>query len=193
MNPDQISNQPKWYEAIKKKSAEIGFTMPSDIYIGTLLKSLTASKTYSNILELGTGVGVSLVWMIDGLDEHSTLTTIDNDPQLSKIAKTFFGNDPRVNIVCADGASWLKEYQGPTFDLIFADAWPGKYSELEEALALVKVGGFYIIDDMNPLPNWPDGHEEKMIQLTHYLESRNDFSLTKMDWSTGVILMVRKY
>jgi predicted O-methyltransferase YrrM len=37
--------------------------------------------------------------------------------------------------------------------LIFADAWPGKYSDLEKALKLVKPGGFYIIDDMLTQPN----------------------------------------
>ncbi|MGB7395063.1 MAG: SAM-dependent methyltransferase, partial [Pricia sp.] len=79
------------------------------------------------------------------------------------------------------------------FDLIFADAWPGKYSEINETLALLRVGGIYIIDDMTAQPNWPEGHQENVDRLVAYLEKRNDFTLTKMNWSTGLIMAVRKY
>ena len=79
------------------------------------------------------------------------------------------------------------------FDLIFADAWPGKYSEINEILDLVKVGGFYIIDDMLTQPNWPEGHQENVNKLIEYLENREDFHLTKMNWSTGIIIATKKY
>lgn len=192
MNQAIILDTPKSYSKIEAKSKEIGFTMPSDIYIGTLLKTLIASKPKSNILELGTGIGLSLSWMIDGLDKNSTLTTVDNDPALTKIATDFFGLDSRVKIVCQDGTEWIKNYQGAPFDLVFADAWPGKYSEISEILDLIKIGGFYVIDDMSAQPNWPEGHEDKAKRLIKYLESREDFSLTKMDWSTGVIIMTKR-
>ncbi|MEN0050608.1 MAG: class I SAM-dependent methyltransferase [Bacteroidota bacterium] len=192
MNDSNILDQPKIYPTLLAKSAEIGFTMPSDLYIGTLLKTLITSKPNGSFLELGTGISLSLAWMIDGMDDKATLTTIDNDPKLIEIAKAYFGKDQRVNIICEDGSIWLKNYKGKKFDLVFADAWPGKYSEIELVLDLVKVGGFYVIDDMKAQPNWPDGHEEKVEQLITYLESREDFNLTKMDWSTGVIVASRK-
>ena len=192
MDDANILNIPESYSKIKAKSAELGFTMSSDTYTGTLLKTLVASKPNANILELGTGTGLSLSWMIDGLDRASKLTTVDNDPELIKIAKAFFGSDPRVAIVCQDGTEWIKNYKGDAFDLIFADAWPGKYSETNEILALIKVGGFYVIDDMKRQPNWPEGHQEHVNRLVAYLEHRKDFSLTKMNWSTGIILMTKK-
>jgi len=46
---------------------------------------------------------------------------------------------------------------------VFADALAGKYDGLSEALCVVKAGGFYVIDDMLPQPNWPDGHAPKSI------------------------------
>lgn len=192
MNESNILDSPESFSKLEKKCEEIGFTMPSDIYIGTLLKSLIASKPKSNILELGTGVSLSFAWMIEGLDEQSKLTSIDNDPQLTAIANDFFGNDPRLNLICVDGTEWIKNYSGDKFDLIFADAWPGKYSELEETLELLKTGGFYVIDDMIPQPNWPEGHSEKAENLTAYLESRKDLTMTKMNWSTGVIICTKK-
>lgn len=191
MNDANILDKPKIHAAIEAKSQEIGFTMPSDLYIGTLLKTLISSKPHANVLELGTGIGLSLSWMIDGLDADSTLTTVDNDPKLSAIAQDFFGTDPRVNIVCADGSEWIKNYQGAAFDLIFADAWPGKYSEIEETLALLKIGGLYVIDDMLAQPNWPEGHQEKVYALVDYLEKHPDLNLTKMNWSTGIIVAAK--
>lgn len=192
MNDQKIQDIPTIYPEIQRKSEEIGFTMPSDLHIGTLLKTLISSKPKSNLLELGTGIGLSLCWMIEGMDADSKLTTIDNDPQLIEIANHYFGVDERVDIVCQDGAVWIKNYQGEQFDLIFADAWPGKYSEIEETLALIKPGGFYVIDDMQTQPNWPEGHQEKASRLVDYLEQRTDFNLTKMNWSTGVIIATKK-
>jgi predicted O-methyltransferase YrrM len=191
MRENRTKNLPPIYPIIQEKCLEIGFNMPSDILIGTMLKSLVASKRGGSFLELGTGIGLSLAWMVDGMDNASQLISIDNDPSLSKIVSEWFRLDPRVNILCHDGSDWLKNYSGELFDLIFADTWPGKYYELEETLALLKIGGFYIIDDMNSLPNWPEGHAEKAKTLIGKLESMKDFTFTQLDWSTGVILMCK--
>lgn len=127
------------------------------------------------------------------MDDQSRLISVDNDPALIDIAREYFGSDPRVTLVCQDGSALLKAYTGDKFDLIFADAWPGKYSEIDEVLDLVKAGGFYVIDDMSAQPTWPAGHEENVERLVGYLEKRDDFSLTKMNWSTGLIVAARRY
>ena len=183
---------PQVYAELLAKCQEIGFTMPSDLHIGALLRTLIASKPGGNLLELGTGIGLSLCWMQDGMDAAARLTTVDNDPKLSEIARQYFGQDPRIEIVCEDGSEWIKGYKGENFDLVFADAWPGKYSEIEEILELINIGGMYVIDDMTPQPNWPEGHEDNVDMLVTYLESRADLILTKMDWSTGVILATKQ-
>ncbi len=193
MNDDISVSLPPHLLELEAKCDTIGFTMPSDRYIGSLLRTLINSKPNANILELGTGIGLSLCWMIDGMDDSSSLVSIDNDEQLTTIAQQYFGEDKRVEIICVDGGEWIKKYKGEGFDLIFADAWPGKYFDLEETLALVKVGGFYVIDDMTKAPNWPEGHEEKANRLLDYLDKREDFNLTKMNWSTGVLVAARKY
>jgi predicted O-methyltransferase YrrM len=193
MKDSNILDIPKIHCEIDAKSKEIGFSMPSDLFIGTLLKTLITSKPKSKILELGTGIGLSLSWMIDGMDTDSKLVTIDNDQKLTDIAKSYFGADERVEIICADGSEWIKNYKGEKFDLVFADAWPGKYSEINEILEFVKVGGFYIIDDMLTQPNWPDGHQENVNKLIEYLENRQDLTLTKMNWSTGIVIVAKKY
>lgn len=193
MNDKIVLGIPDIHSEIERKSAKIGFTMPSGLYIGSLLKTLICSKPKANILELGTGVGLSLSWMINGMDADSKLATVDNDPALIKIANEYFGKDNRIDIICGDGTEWIKNYRGEKFDVVFADAWPGKYSEIDEVLNLIKVSGFYIIDDMTAQANWPKGHQDNVDRLTEYLENREDFVLTKMNWSTGLIIAVKKY
>ena len=192
MDQSVILEKPKQYNNLLAKSEEMGFTMPSDIYIGTLLKTLTASKPAGSFLELGTGIGLSLSWMIQGMDGNSKITSIDNDSELIELAKMFFGEEERLELVCADGGDWLNEYRGDSFDLIFADAWPGKYSHLDTTLAMLGKGGYYVIDDMQKQSNWPEGHEEKANALVKVLEKRDDITITKMNWSTGLIVAVKK-
>lgn len=193
MIDSNIRDTPAIRSEIERKSEEIGFAMPSDMYVGTLLKTLVSSKPRGKFLELGTGIGHSLAWIVEGMDAHSRLITVDNDPDLIAIAESYFGKNDQLEIVCTDAGQWIKEYQGDKFDLIFADTWPGKYSEIEKTLELVKVGGFYVIDDMNMQPNWPEGHQDHVDGLVALLENRDDFNLTKLNWSTGLILAVRKF
>lgn len=193
MLDSNIPDKPIIHPEIERKSQEIGFTMPSDLYIGSLLKTLVSSKPKARILELGTGIGLSLSWMIDGMDSNSRLITVDNDSELIGIAKSYFGGDERVEIICQDASEWIKNYRNEKFDLVFADAWPGKYSETDKILDLIKVGGFYIVDDMSEQPNWPEGHQDNVDRLVAYLEHRKDFNLTKMNWSTGLIVAVRTH
>jgi hypothetical protein len=40
-------------------------------------------------------------------------------------------------------------------------------------------------------PNWPEGHDSNVEELISYLENKDDFNLTKMNWSTGLIIAVR--
>jgi len=193
MDDNNFVNVPSYYEIIQEKTKELGFDMPSDLKVGTLLKTLTLSKSEANILELGTGTGLSLSWLIDGLTSNSKITSIDNDQNLLAIPQELFKDNQQVNIICGDAEKWIQDYEGESFDLIFADTWAGKYHTLEETFDMLKVGGFYVIDDMLEQPNWPEGHSEKAANLIDYLDKKENFTFTKMNWSTGLIFGVKHY
>lgn len=192
MNDLNNLKEPKSIQAIWSDSHASGFTMVSEPLTGSLLRTLAASKPGGRFLELGSGTGLSTAWLLDGMDSSSRLTTVDNDESLLSILKKNLGEDPRLTVVCADGDEFLKSLKGQFFDFVFADTWSGKYRFLEEALALVSPSGLYVIDDMLPQQNWPEGHAEKVAQLVSTLEHRNDFHITKMAWASGIILASRR-
>lgn len=192
MNQDINQQFPKAYQQIDDATKASGFSMASDVLTCSLLKTLASSKPAGRFLELGTGSGLSTSWILDGIDEQSTLTSVDNDDKFLNIAKTCLGNDKRLDLVLSDGGDWLEENKEKKFDYIFADTWHGKYLLLDEAIGMLNPGGFYIIDDMLPQPNWPDGHREKAIKLISDLESRDDLYLTKQVWATGIVIGVKK-
>jgi predicted O-methyltransferase YrrM len=192
MFTDAIHTHPKGYAEILTASQEMGFAMPSDLQTGALLQTLAGSKPGGNILEIGTGTGLATAWLLAGMDTDSVLVSIDNDPTWQAVANRMLGQDTRLQLVCVDANNWLETKNNHTFDLIFADAWPGKYANLDATLNLLKTGGFYIVDDMLPQPNWPDGHGENVTKLVAELESRADLQLVKLAWSTGILIATKK-
>ena len=166
--------------------------MSSDQLTGRLLRTLAATKPEGRFLELGTGTGLSTAWILDGMDRQSSLTSIDNEEKFLSIARQHLGDDPRLEIILSDGEAWIQQNKHLTFDYIFADTWHGKYLLLEETLAMLTPGGLYIIDDMQPQPNWPKGHAEKASNLVRTLEERDDLFITRQDWATGIIIGAKR-
>lgn len=181
---------PVQYESIAEATKAIEFNMASDMQTGSLLRTLVASKPAGRILELGTGTGLATSWIIAGMDNGARLITIENNELLLDIARKAL-QDTRVEFVLSDGYAWIQNYSGEKFDLIFADAMPGKYDLFEETIRLVKERGFYVIDDMLPQPNWPIGHADKVEGFIEELEQRKDIILTKLNWSTGIIIVTK--
>ena len=165
--------------------------MASEPLTCSLLRTLAASKPNGRFLELGSGTGLSTAWLLDGMDSNSHLTTVDNDEALLSVLRKNLGHDPRLKVVCSDGDDFLYSLKNQVFDLVFADTWAGKYRLLDEALLLVGRSGLYVIDDMLPQLNWPEGHAEKVADLVSTLEQRSDFRITKMSWASGVLLATK--
>lgn len=180
------------YQAIDEETKNSGFTMASDVLTCSLLRTLAMSKPNGKFLEMGTGTGLSAAWILDGMDTDSSLISVDNDQAFLGIAEKYLGKDSRIQLVCRDGGEWLAENKNKKFDFIFADTWHGKYLMLDKAIEMLNVGGFYIIDDMLPQPNWYEGHDKKVAKLIEDLEKRTDLTITKQIWATGIIIGVKR-
>ncbi|MGH9256463.1 MAG: O-methyltransferase [Vicinamibacterales bacterium] len=193
MDDNGVVTRPTSLEAIERDTAAIGFGMASEAKTGSLLRALAASKPAGKILELGTGTGVGTAWLLAGMDADSRLVSVDNDARAQEIARRHLGADPRVTFRLTDGAEFLKTLPAHAFDLVFADTWAGKFTHVDEALDRVRVGGFYLVDDLLPQVNWPDGHAAKVPPLIRELETRSGFAAVKLAWATGLIVLVRTH
>jgi len=191
MNDHEINCKPEVLEAIRKDTEELGFRMASEPKTGALLAALAASKPGGRILELGTGTGLGTAWLLTGMDADARLDTVDIDANVMAVARCHLAADSRVTFHVMDGADFIVRSTQTQFDLIYADAWPGKFSHLDQALSLLRTGGIYFIDDLLPQPNWPEGHAPKVGALIATLERRPEFTTVKLSWASGLMLVVR--
>ena len=196
------SSAPEVLESLQHAAKNAGFDMMSDPLTGDLLATLAASKLGGRFLELGTGVGLGTAWLLSGMDAKARLETVEMNPDLTAIAKEHLGSDKRLEIYTEDGLRFLKRAQGQTYDLIFADTWPGKIDQPELALNLVAPGGFYIIDDLNLA--WQERDEienpddfilniwQGQRRVIEVLKARADFICTELRWSTGLMVCTKR-
>lgn len=177
---------------IEAKSRALQFDVASEPRTGALLRTLVASKPGGEFLELGTGTGVATAWLLAGMDARSRLTSVDFHGEHQAVAREFLGDDDRLQLLVEDGFHFLKRQAANTYDFVFADAIPGKFEALEECLRVVKPGGFYVIDDMYPLPKWPKAHVKRVSLLMDELTNDSRLIVTKLAWATGIVIAVKQ-
>lgn len=192
MNDNEFPREPQAARGIATETEAMSFGMMSEARVGALLATLAASKPNGRILELGTGTGHGTAWLLTRMDSAAVLDTVDSDETVGGVARRHLGTDARVRFHVMDGSSFLEQVQPEQFDLIYADSWPGKFDHLDEALALLRPGGVYVVDDLLPQANWPEGHAPKVPRLINDLEPRSQFVSVRMAWASGLMLVVRQ-
>lgn len=185
-----LTPPPAW-DRLRRDTRAIGFSLGSDLETGALLRALAASKPGGRLLELGTGTGLGTAWLLDGMSAEARLTTVDVDPEPVAVARRHLAGDPRVEFRVEDAAAFLRTPGRGPYDLVFADAFPGKYEELGAALALLAPGGFYVVDDLLPVPDWPEG-EALARGLVATLDAHPELAVAKLAWSTGLLVATRR-
>lgn len=187
-----LVQRPAALAGIEARTRAMGFGMASEPRTGALLRALAASKPGGRLLELGTGTGVATAWILSGMDDHAALTSVDVDSTHQEVSREFLGSDSRLTLVLDDGLQFLRRQTGAIYDFVFADAIPGKYEGLQDCLRVVKPGGFYVVDDLLPQPNWPPGHAERVPLLLNQLAGDDRFAIAPLFWATGIIVAVRR-
>ena len=103
------------------------------------------------ILEVGTAIGFSALWMLEYAPEDACITTIEKYEKRIPEARENFrraGAEERITLLEGDAAEVLKTLEGP-YDLIFMDAAKGQYLNfLPEVLRLLRTGGTLISDNI---------------------------------------------
>ena len=118
---------------------------------GEFIKLLMMIKKPVNILEIGTAVGFSAIFMSRFLREEGHITTIENyRPRIEKAKANIrlAQAEDRITLLAGDANEILPTLQG-SFDLVFMDAAKGQYINfLPELLRLMPAGGLLISDNV---------------------------------------------
>jgi predicted O-methyltransferase YrrM/precorrin-2 methylase len=181
---------PAALERITREAIAAGAYYGSDARTGALLRTLAASKPGGRLLELGTGIGLGTAWLLDGMDARARLTSVDIQ-DVGGIARRCLGTDSRLELLTMDGADFLAGVGDRRFDLIFADAPPGKLAGLDQALGALAPGGLYVADDMSPGLHTAE-RRPHITGLTAALGARTDLATTFVPWGTGLVVATRR-
>ena len=122
-----------------------------DAEVGGLLRVLAIAIGANRILEIGTAIGYSGIWLAGALPAGGMLLTIERDPQRAEVAREYFaraGLANRVSILVGDAQRMLAKVAGP-FDLIFQDADKAFYEPaLNRLVELLRPGGLLVTDNV---------------------------------------------
>jgi predicted O-methyltransferase YrrM len=122
-----------------------------DAEVGALLRVIATSINASRILEIGTAIGYSGIWLARALPAGGMLVTMEFDEARAREARDNFaraGVSDRVSVVVGDAQLKIAKVSGP-FDLIFQDGDKKLYSPLLDRLvALLRPGGLLITDNV---------------------------------------------
>jgi predicted O-methyltransferase YrrM len=122
-----------------------------DAEVGALLRVLATAIGASRILEIGTAIGYSGIWLAGALPPNGMLVTMEFDEGRAREARDNLaraGLSDRVSVVVGDAQLKLAKVSGP-FDLIFQDGDKKLYSPLLDRLvALLRPGGLLITDNV---------------------------------------------
>ncbi len=122
-----------------------------DAEVGALLRVLATAVTASRILEIGTAIGYSGIWLAGALPPGGMLITMEMREDRAREARENFaraGLTDRVSVVIGDAQLKLAKVSGP-FDLIFQDGDKKLYTTLLDRLvALLRPRGLLVTDNV---------------------------------------------
>lgn len=119
---------------------------------GAFLRFLASSNDASNVVEIGTGTGVSGVWLLRGMNPAGVLTSIDQDAQAQRIAKETFAKAGievnRTRLITGKALDVVSRLTDKAYDLILIAGDKLEYeSLLAESTRLLRPGGILVFDN----------------------------------------------
>ena len=153
------------------------------------------------ILEIGTAIGFSGLLMLNC--SNAVLTTVEKDGQRAEIAKENFaryGFEKRVNLVCDDAMTALKQFVNTKeqFDFVFLDGPKGQYYRYLPLLAkILNKNGAVFADDVFlhglvrsnlPIPHKSRSMVNNMRKYLSLLETSTSFESEVLDVEDGIAI-----
>jgi predicted O-methyltransferase YrrM len=127
-------------------AADLGGTEPVRPDVGAALRFLACAVGARTAVEIGTGCGSSGIWLLRGMRQGSTLTSVDTEPEYHRMARKAFtqaGFAPnQCRLILGRALDVLPRLSDGAYDIVFCDADPRDYPDyLSAALRLLRTGG----------------------------------------------------
>jgi predicted O-methyltransferase YrrM len=181
-------------ERAKRRASELGFEQSADPDVGRLLAVLAAGvRRDGRILEIGTGAGYGLAWVVDGLASRSDVEVISIEIDQARhrgVARD--GWPPFVRLLNGDVLTMFDTLG--SFGLIFADAQGGKWEGLERTIDALEPGGLLVVDDMRkPTVRIVPNQDALTEGVRTALLTDSRLLAVELDWATGIVLARRRW
>jgi len=140
--------EPEHIARARAHALELG-AAPISPAVGAQAAVISAASRALNIVEVGTGGGVSGLWLLHG-SPRATITTIDSEPEHLGAARSAFIDArvpaARARFITGRASDVLPRMNEASYDIVFIDADPeGVIEYVEHGLRLVRAGGTVLI------------------------------------------------
>ncbi|MDX6216237.1 MAG: hypothetical protein QOG99_1821 [Frankiales bacterium] len=134
--------------AARARAAEVGVPCVDPV-TGSLLRLLAAVGAAKAVVELGTGAGVSALWLLRGMTPDGVLTTVDPETEHQRLAKQSLNEagygSGRVRLIAGEALNVLPRLSDGAYDLVFCDAARSENLDyLAASLRLLRPGGVMV-------------------------------------------------
>jgi predicted O-methyltransferase YrrM len=135
----------------RERAAELG-CVPIGPGGGAVLRVLAAATGARSVVEVGTGAGVSGLFLLGGMAPDGVLTTIDVEGEHQRAAKEAFGEagiaPTRYRLINGAASEVLPRLRDEAYDLVLVDADKSAYAVYyQQALRLLRRGGVVAFDN----------------------------------------------
>ncbi len=178
-------------QAAEARARDLGFDLSSEPEVGRLLAFFAqAVPPGGRILEIGTGVGAGLAWIVHGLGDRSDVSVVSVELDGGLVTMLRDLSWPEwVSITEGDGAD-LTGTLG-SFDLIFPDAPGGKIRKLRKTVDSLRPGGVLLVDDMDLSRHSDPELRDGLASVRERLLGHPDLICAELDFASGVIVACR--
>jgi predicted O-methyltransferase YrrM len=135
----------------RARGEEIGVT-DATTGAGAFLKHLAHNLSAQSVVEIGTGSGVGALWVLEGMLNSGTLTSIDDEMEHSNIAKTAFIEadivPARFRLITNPVMDVMTKLADRAYDLVIFRHNPEDLPfAITEAHRILRSGGVFVIDN----------------------------------------------
>jgi predicted O-methyltransferase YrrM len=159
--------------------------------VGAALRLLAATARARAVVEIGTGLGVSGLWLLDGMRPDGVLTTVDVEPDHQAMAKQSFaaaGYSPgRTRLIAGSARTVLPRLADDAYDLVFVDGAMEDYPHcVSAAHRLLRQDGVLVVHNaLGGATSELAAHTVR--ELIAYLREAPEWTPTLLPTGTGLL------